>query len=198
VQGGTAGSAFHRSAIPPRRLSKHVRHPMQRILPHLLRCSTLRLLPSSVFHLLLRPPPDRGVIALDFCAPGKPGSLSPLGNGRRIRVVPPPVSRTTRISTRSSTVSWRTRRIGRIRRFIAASPLGCILPVGGVAAMNRNRPAKGPESNRRNQAERHDCQSVKGGAHRLQVEAECVALFRPTLAGRRRPLSFRLFSSSKN
>jgi putative transposase len=37
---------------------------------------------------------------------------------------------TTRISTQSSTVSWRTRRIGRIRRFIGASPLGYILPGG--------------------------------------------------------------------
>src|SRR5690348_7976720 len=31
------------------------------------------------------PPPERGVIALDFCAPGKPGSASPPGNGRRTR-----------------------------------------------------------------------------------------------------------------
>src|SRR5216683_8099426 len=31
------------------------------------------ILPSSVFHLLRRPPPDRGVLARDLCAPGKPG-----------------------------------------------------------------------------------------------------------------------------
>ena len=46
------------------------------------------IVPSSVFHLLLRPPPDRGVIALDLRAPGNPGSASPLGKGRRMRVVP--------------------------------------------------------------------------------------------------------------
>ena len=48
------------------------------------------IVPSTVFHLLLRPPPDRGVLALDLCAPGKPGSASPFGNGRLTRVVPIP------------------------------------------------------------------------------------------------------------
>src|SRR5216683_7006467 len=46
------------------------------------------ILPSSVFHLLRRPPPDRGVLARDLYAPGKPGSASPLGNGRPARALP--------------------------------------------------------------------------------------------------------------
>jgi hypothetical protein len=48
------------------------------------------IVPSAVFHLVLRPPPDRGVLALDLCASGKPGSESPFGNGRLTRVVPIP------------------------------------------------------------------------------------------------------------
>jgi hypothetical protein len=52
---------------------------------------------------------------------------------------------TIRISTRSSMVSWRTRRTGRIRHFAGASPAECIPPTGGAAAMNRNRLANGSE-----------------------------------------------------
>ncbi len=59
---------------------------------------------------------------------------------------------TTRISTRSSTVLWRTRRIGLTRRFIGALPAGYTLPAGRAAAMNRNRPANGSEAKRRKQA----------------------------------------------
>jgi len=52
---------------------------------------------------------------------------------------------TIRISTRSSMVSWRTRRTGRIRHFAGASPAECIPPTGGAAAINRNRRANGSE-----------------------------------------------------
>src|SRR5208337_4649011 len=44
--------------------------------------------PSGVFHRLRRPPPGRGVFARTFCASGKPGSKSPVGNGRLTRPVP--------------------------------------------------------------------------------------------------------------
>jgi hypothetical protein len=40
------------------------------------------------FHRLRRPPPGRGVFARTFCASGKPGRVSPFGNGRLIRPVP--------------------------------------------------------------------------------------------------------------
>jgi hypothetical protein len=73
---------------------------------------------------------------------------------------------TTRISTQSSTVSWRTRRIGRIRRFIGASPLGYILPGGRAAAMNRNRLVTGSESKRRKQAE---CMTASRSKERAPV-----------------------------
>jgi hypothetical protein len=55
---------------------------------------------SPVFCLPSAPatPPERGVIALDLCAPGNPGSASPLGNGRRMRVVPVPGVRDLRLS----------------------------------------------------------------------------------------------------
>jgi hypothetical protein len=49
------------------------------------------------------------------------------------------------VHPRSSMVSWRTRRIGRIRHFAGASPAECIPPTGGAAAMNRNRLANGSE-----------------------------------------------------
>jgi hypothetical protein len=88
---------------------------------------------------------------------------------------------TTRISTQSSTISWRTRRIGHIRRFIGASPLGYILPGGRAARMNRNRPANGLESKRRRQGE-HMTGGLPGRTP-AKVMAECAALFRPTLAG---------------
>ncbi len=71
---------------------------------------------------------------------------------------------TTRISIQSSTVSWRTRRIGRFPRFITASSAGYILPGGGATAMNRNRPANGAEPKRRKQRE-HITGSPSGGAH---------------------------------
>ena len=63
---------------------------------------------------------------------------------------------TIRISTRSSMVWWRTRRIGRIRHFIGAPPAGYILPAGRVAATNHNRPANGSEPKRRKRTEGHD------------------------------------------
>jgi putative transposase len=52
---------------------------------------------------------------------------------------------TIRISTRSSMVWWRTRRIGRIRHFADASPAECIPPTGRAVATNRNRLANGSE-----------------------------------------------------
>jgi putative transposase len=52
-----------------------------------------------------------------------------------------------------------------------------------AAAMNRNRPANGSEAKRRRQGE-HMNGSPSGGAHRLQIVAECAALFRPTAAFR--------------
>jgi REP element-mobilizing transposase RayT len=88
---------------------------------------------------------------------------------------------TTRISTRSSAVSWRTRRIGRIRRFIGASAAGYILPGGGAAAMNRNKLANGSDAKRRNKPGARPVVRQRG-AHRPQVEAECATLFCPTLA----------------
>ena len=50
------------------------------------------------------------------------------------------------------------RRIGRIRHFIGPPPAGyiLILPVGRVAATNRNRPANGSEPKRRKRTEEHD------------------------------------------
>jgi hypothetical protein len=60
-----------------------------------------------------------------------------------------------RSSTRSSMVSWRTRRTGRIRHFADASPVECIPPTGGAAAMSRNRLANAVKSRRRKQAEGH-------------------------------------------
>jgi addiction module HigA family antidote len=60
---------------------------------------------------------------------------------------------TSRLTWTVRMVSWRTRRTGRIRHFSGASPVECILPVGGAAAMNRNRLANGSESERRRQGE---------------------------------------------
>ena len=54
------------------------------------------------------------------------------------------------------TVSWRTRRIGRIRHFVGASPAGYILPAGRAAAINRNRPANSSEPKQRKRVEERD------------------------------------------
>jgi hypothetical protein len=51
----------------------------------------------------------------------------------------------TSISTRSSTVWWRTRRIGRIRHFIGAPPAGYILPGGSAATKSCSRRGSGAE-----------------------------------------------------
>jgi hypothetical protein len=53
------------------------------------------------------------------------------GNTRSAMIATSRLTWTRRISTQSYTVSWRTRRIGRIRRFIGASAAGYILPVEG-------------------------------------------------------------------
>src|SRR5437764_939002 len=46
------------------------------------------IVPSSVFHLLLRPPPDRCVIALDLRAPGRGRSPAAMGRPRPNQSVP--------------------------------------------------------------------------------------------------------------
>ncbi|HWX30983.1 MAG TPA: hypothetical protein VNZ53_26540 [Steroidobacteraceae bacterium] len=78
------------------------------------------------------------------------------GSTRSAMIAISPPTWITSISTRSSTVSWRTRQIGRIRHFIGAPPAGYILPAGRVAATNRNRPANGSEPKRRKRTEGHD------------------------------------------
>src|SRR6266851_8004460 len=87
------------------------------------------ILPSSVFHLLRRPPPDRGVLARDLYAPGKPGSASPLGNGRPARALPVsgiPASRLPSAHASQSTGGGSTdRRRGRCREVARA---GVCLP----------------------------------------------------------------------
>ena len=82
----------------------------------------------------------------------------------------------TSISTRSSTVSWRTRRIGRIRRFVGALMADCI-PTGGEAAViNRKKQASGFEIHAWGEAEGSGSDWRTGGSND-DVKAECAYAF---------------------
>ena len=150
----------------PGRVSKHVRYLMQHILAQ----------PRSAFRRSPRSgnrvPSGTFFDTVNLLDPRSNLLVARIAESTRSAMIA--ASRftwTTRISTQSSTVSWRTRWIGRIRCFVGALTSGCILPGGGAAAMNRNKLANGSDAKRRNKPGARPVVRQRG-AHRPQVEAE--------------------------